>query len=114
MHATVIHSLADLTQGWIPELELSFEFPQPVFYVRETDCQSRSRPPTRHLSEHPVSNDADVRDFASSIEGKGYSASDLKLLVDEAAKFAFRDDQSIAMWHLQKAAVERVPPSIPM
>ncbi len=65
-----------------------------------------------HLSQRPLSSPDDVRAFASSIEGQGYSASDLKLLVDEAAKFAFREDQPITLLHLQKAAVERVSPSI--
>src|SRR5580658_4952831 len=47
VHVDVIHGLPDLTQGWIPELELLLEFPQPVFYIRRMDCQSWDGSPTR-------------------------------------------------------------------
>src|SRR4029077_20354858 len=47
VHVDVIHGRADLTQGWIPELELLLKFPQPVFYIRRMDCQSWNSSPTR-------------------------------------------------------------------
>src|SRR5260370_25090734 len=47
VHVDVIQRLPDLTQGWILELEILLEFPQPVFYLGRMDCQSRSGSPAR-------------------------------------------------------------------
>ena len=65
-----------------------------------------------HLDGRPVSSLDEARIFSEFIDGQGYSASDLKSLVDEAAKLAMKDRQEISSSHLQRAAIERVPPSI--
>jgi hypothetical protein len=52
----------------------------------------------------------DADSLARSLDG--YSAADLKVLVDEAARLARKARQPISEEHLSKAARERVPPSI--
>ena len=52
----------------------------------------------------------DTDSAAKSLEG--YSAADLKVLVDEAARLARKARQPIGEEYLNKAARERVPPSI--
>jgi hypothetical protein len=68
-----------------------------------------------NFSSHgrPLSAEQDVLRFAEGIEGQGYSASDPKVIADEAAKLAMRADASIGFLHLQQVAAEKVPPSIP-
>lgn len=66
-----------------------------------------------HLDGRPVESREEARLFAASIDGQGYSASDLKTLVDEPAMLAMKERAAISHAHLQRAAVERVPPSIP-
>jgi AAA+ superfamily predicted ATPase len=65
-----------------------------------------------HLKGRLTADDINVRSFAAEITGLGYSASDLKLMVDEAAKIAMRRDAAINHEHLATAASTRVPPSI--
>jgi transitional endoplasmic reticulum ATPase len=65
-----------------------------------------------HLDRRPVASREEARLFAASIERQGYSASDLKALVDEAAKLAMKERAAISHAYLLRAAVERVPPSI--
>jgi transitional endoplasmic reticulum ATPase len=65
-----------------------------------------------HLKDRLTSPDIEVIGFAAKISGLGYSASDLKLIVDEAARIAIRNDTPIAHDHLAMAAADRVPPSI--
>ena len=67
-----------------------------------------------HLEGRPLANADISRIFAEQIQGQGYSASDLKALADEAAKIAIKERSSISISHLERAAVERVPPSISM
>ena len=59
-----------------------------------------------------MSNDLSIERVALAFQGQGYSASDLKLLVDEAAKLAMQQDQDIAETHLQTTARHKVRPSI--
>ena len=65
-----------------------------------------------HLKGRPHSPSDSILEFATAIAGQGYSASDLKLIVDEAAKFAMRDRSEITPKCLTRAAAERVRPSI--
>jgi transitional endoplasmic reticulum ATPase len=81
-------------------------------YVGPPDSEALAEMLLHHLEGRPFNSDNDLRPFASSIAGQGYSASDLKLLVDEAAKLAMKSNQDISSAHLTQAAVEKVPPSI--
>jgi ATP-dependent 26S proteasome regulatory subunit len=81
-------------------------------YVGPPDKQAIIEILNHHLCGRPVAAAVDVACFAEGIEGHGYSASDLKVVADEAAKLAMRADQSIGLAHLQQVAVEKVPPSI--
>lgn len=81
-------------------------------YVGPPDCEALGEMLLHHLEGRPFTSAQDVRHFASTIAEQGYSASDLKLLVDEAAKIAMKADQDISSSHLTTAAAERVPPSI--
>jgi ATP-dependent 26S proteasome regulatory subunit len=65
-----------------------------------------------HLKGRLTTSDINVSGFAEEIGNVGYSASDLKLLVDEAAKIAMRLDTAISHKHLSSAAMEKVAPSI--
>jgi transitional endoplasmic reticulum ATPase len=65
-----------------------------------------------HLKGRITAVDIEVGTFARQIAGQGYSSSDLKLMVDEAAKIAMRVDLPIRHEHLEAAAADSVPPSI--
>jgi AAA+ superfamily predicted ATPase len=78
-------------------------------YVGAPDAAARSTILRFHLyARRMTSIDADG--MAKSLDG--YSAADLKVLVDEAARLARKARQPISEEHLSKAARERVPPSI--
>jgi transitional endoplasmic reticulum ATPase len=81
-------------------------------YIGPPDREAVEEILLHHLDGRPFTSEQDVRDFAATIAGQGYAASDLKLLVDEAAKLAMKADQDISSAHLTTAAVEIVPPSI--
>jgi len=80
-------------------------------YVGPPDSEALGEMLLHHLADRPISSSQDIQGFAATIAGQGYSASDLKLLADEAAKLAMKAQQNISSAHLT-AAVERVPPSI--
>lgn len=62
-----------------------------------------------HLIGRPVEDTLDLRGIAMILDG--YSASDIKLLVEEAARLALADEALIsAAWLFN--ALPRVPPSI--
>jgi len=65
-----------------------------------------------HMEGRPLMTAEIPEMFAEQIQNRGFSASDLKVLVDEAAKIALKEHSPISIDHLQRAAVERVPPSI--
>jgi transitional endoplasmic reticulum ATPase len=65
-----------------------------------------------HCATRPLESDDVAEQGAALIDGQGYSASDLKALVDESAKLAMKDRNSIGVRHFEKAAAERVRPSI--
>jgi AAA+ superfamily predicted ATPase len=78
-------------------------------YVGSPDAAARSTILQFHLyGRRMTAIDADS--MAKSLDG--YSAADLKVLVDEAARLARKARQPISEEHLSKAARERVPPSI--
>ena len=78
-------------------------------YVGPPDAAARSTILQFHLyGRRMTAIDADS--LAKSLDG--YSAADLKVLVDEAARLARKARQPISEEHLSKAARERVPPSI--
>jgi transitional endoplasmic reticulum ATPase len=62
-----------------------------------------------HLHDRPVHATLDIAGIATVLEG--YSASDIKLLVDEAARMALKRKELIETGTLL-AALERVPASI--
>ena len=67
---------------------------------------------SHHLRGRPITADLDLGTFAQKIDGMEYSASDIKVLADEAAKIAMRSEEDISAAHLLQAANERVPTSI--
>jgi AAA+ superfamily predicted ATPase len=78
-------------------------------YVGSPDAAARSTILQFHLyGRRMTAIDADS--VAKSLDG--YSAADLKVLVDEAARLARKARQPISEEYLSKAARERVPPSI--
>jgi hypothetical protein len=78
-------------------------------YVGPPDSSARAAILRFHLYGRLVA-DIDVPSLAGSLGG--YSAADLKVLVDEAARLARKARQPISEEYLRRAARERVPPSI--
>jgi SpoVK/Ycf46/Vps4 family AAA+-type ATPase len=78
-------------------------------YVGPPDAAARAAILRFHLYGRRVGA-IDVEGLAKSLDG--YSAADLKVLVDEAARLARKARAPIAEDDLRKAARERVPPSI--
>jgi ATP-dependent 26S proteasome regulatory subunit len=81
-------------------------------YVGPPDREAIAEMLRFHLRDRFTSETMNIEEFASNIDGLGYSASDLKLLVDEASKMAMRKDAPISIQDFSKAAFEKVPPSI--
>ena len=81
-------------------------------YIGPPDRQAIGEMLRFHLEGRPVTDAEVPQMFAEQIQGQGYSASDLKALADEAAKLALKERSPISINHLERAAVERVPPSI--
>ncbi len=78
-------------------------------YVGPPDAAARAAILRFHLYGRRV-RAIDIDSLAKSLDG--YSAADLKVLVDEAARLARKARASISEDDLRKAARERVPPSI--
>jgi len=66
-----------------------------------------------HLCGRPHSAEDEIRDFSQTLEGCGFSSSDIKLMVDEAARLAMAQDQPIQVAHLNAVIQTTVRPSIP-
>ncbi len=64
-----------------------------------------------HLNGRPITCKEDICHFAFSLADKGYSASDLKVLADEAAKVAMKEKSNISPAHLAAAAAQSEPAS---
>jgi AAA+ superfamily predicted ATPase len=77
--------------------------------ISPPDAQARQAMLTLHLHDRPVEASIDKAGIAAIIEG--YSASDIKFLVDEAARIALKKLEPISSETLL-LALERVPPSI--
>lgn len=78
-------------------------------YVAPPDLTARGEILAHHLNRRYTSPELNTEVMASQLSG--YSSSDLKLLVDEAAKLAFKADEPISEKHVV-AAKSIVPPSI--
>ena len=80
-----------------------------LIYVSAPDQLGRAEILTLHLANRPGADAVDTHRVALDLEG--YAASDLRLLVDEAARAAMEANAPISD-ALLFAATERVPPSI--
>jgi len=72
--------------------------------VPPPDAEARAAILDIHLRDRPVADDVDRAAVAELTAG--YAASDLELLVEDAARHAFRDGSEIAQTHLETAARE--------
>ena len=80
-----------------------------LIYVGPPDTEARREMLALHLEGRPVAADFDVGALAESLEG--YSASDIRFLVDEAARDALRRGQDINSESF-RSAMARVQPSV--
>jgi ATP-dependent 26S proteasome regulatory subunit len=81
-------------------------------YIGPPDRDAIKEMVSYHCKGRPVEDEVMFDMVASQIDGQGYSASDLKALVDEAARLAMRDRSPICVKHFEIAATEKVLPSI--
>jgi AAA+ superfamily predicted ATPase len=81
-----------------------------LIYVGPPDAEARREMLALHLEDRPVDANIDLTAIAASLEG--YSAADLRLLVDEAARDAMRMNKDISTESFA-SATSRVPPSLP-
>jgi transitional endoplasmic reticulum ATPase len=80
-----------------------------LILIPPPDAEARLAMLQFHLNHRPVEASVDSAGIAAVLEG--YSASDIRLLVDEAARMAIRRTELISTGTLL-AALERVPASI--
>lgn len=80
-----------------------------LIYVGPPDEEARRDMLLLHLSNRPLSDQLDVSDLAKQLSG--YSASDLRFLVDEAARDALARRSPISIESFQRA-MARIAPSI--
>jgi SpoVK/Ycf46/Vps4 family AAA+-type ATPase len=80
-----------------------------LIFVPPPDAEARRAMLDFHLVDRPVLASIDTAGLAAVLEG--YSASDIKLLVDEAARMALRRGEPISVENLL-AVLELVPASI--
>ena len=80
-----------------------------LILIPAPDAEARRAMLEFHLNGRPVEESLDTAGVAAVLEG--YSASDIKLLVDEAARIALKRTEPISTGTLL-AALERVPASI--
>jgi SpoVK/Ycf46/Vps4 family AAA+-type ATPase len=78
-------------------------------YVGPPDLIARSEMLAHHLVDKPTSSTVNTGAAASQLAG--YSSSDLKAIVEEAARLAFKSNKPIGQEHLE-AAKEIVSASI--
>lgn len=81
-----------------------------LIYVGPPDQEARREMLALHLKGRPVSPDLSLESLAEVLQG--YSASDIRFVVDEAAREALRNAQDIAAESFRRA-MRRVPPSVP-
>lgn len=80
-----------------------------LIYVGPPDAEARREMLVLHLKGRPVAGDLDLEALAGSLEH--YSASDIRFLVDEAARYALRTAQDIT-YESFRSAMARVRPSV--
>lgn len=81
-----------------------------LIYVGPPDLEARAEMLALHLEGRPVAGNVDLNALARSLEG--YSASDIRFLVDEAARDALLKNLDIGIESFRAARV-KVPPSVP-
>lgn len=91
-----------------PAVRRSGRFDKLIF-IPPPDSQARAAMLAYHLADRPVESDLELAGIAAVLDG--YSASDLKLLVDEAAHLALDRHVPIST-DILLDAMRRVPPSI--
>jgi len=80
-----------------------------LIYVGPPDAEARREMLALHLEGRPVATDVDLGELSNALEG--YSASDIRFLVDEAARDALRSGQDITQDSFRTAMV-RIHPSV--
>ena len=80
-----------------------------LIYVGPPDLEARREMLAFHLEGRPLAPDTDIERLAEAVNG--YSASDLRFLVDEAARDALRRRQPISIDSFQ-FAMARIQPSV--
>lgn len=80
-----------------------------MIYVGPPDAEARKEMLTLHLQKRPLAPGVDLAQLASTLAG--YSASDIRFLVDEAARKALKDGEDITMESFRFAS-SRIPPSV--
>jgi transitional endoplasmic reticulum ATPase len=80
-----------------------------LIYVGPPDLEARREMLAFHLEGRPLAPDTDIEALAETVNG--YSASDLRFLVDEAARDALRIRQPISSQSF-KSAMARIQPSV--
>jgi AAA+ superfamily predicted ATPase len=80
-----------------------------LIYVGPPDAEARREMLALHLQGRPVAADFDVRALADTLDG--YSASDIRFLVDEAARDALKTRQEVNGISF-RSAITRVQPSV--
>ena len=81
-----------------------------LIYVGPPDAEARREMLALHLKGRPVADDLDLGTMADTLEG--YSASDIRFLVDEAARDALKKQQPISADSF-RFAMSRVQRSVP-
>lgn len=80
-----------------------------LIYVGPPDAEARREMLALHLQGRPVAADCDLGALADTLEG--YSASDIRFLVDEAARDALTTRKEISSLSF-RSAITRVQPSV--
>jgi transitional endoplasmic reticulum ATPase len=80
-----------------------------LIYVGPPDPEARAEMLALHLEGRPFTRGLDLAELAKTLEG--YSASDIRFLVDEAAREAMRAGRDVGEDSF-RAAVARVHPSV--
>jgi AAA+ superfamily predicted ATPase len=91
-----------------PAVRRSGRFDKLIF-IAPPDAEARRSMLEFHLRDRPVEASLDTTGIATSLDG--YSASDIKLLVEEASRMALKRAEAISTSTLL-AAIKRVPASI--
>ena len=80
-----------------------------LIYVGPPDLEARKEMLTLHLEGRPVAAELEIKALAAELQG--YSAADIRLLVDEAARSAFAHQKNITQDSFH-AAMSKTPPSV--